>query len=281
MATVWLLTFPLSAASLADPGPVCPSAADGLRVRTDAVFQAWADQDRGEYERQRDLLFEELACVDELIDTEVAIRIHLVVSMDAYMARHEATARAALRSVASLQPDVVLGQIVPLPPDFNEWLEAGRGHTGSYESIRGRWAFDGVQTDQRPIDRPTIAQRLGPGGPDWTKLVPAGDPLPQNPAWAPAGDSNLRTPLRANPRIWWTATGTSAAVATGLWVATARAGAAHQANLDRYASAGPLPASSRPEVEATLHRANTLGRAAQGFTIATAGFGIVALTLKK
>jgi hypothetical protein len=275
------LLLPLSISLAAEPELVCPSTTAGVRHRTDVVFKAWADQARGEYDRQRDLLFEELVCMREVIDTETAARVHLVVAMDAYMARREDTTKAALRSIAVLKPGLELSQIVPLPPDLDDWLRIERQHAGSYQTVRGKWAFDGIQTDQRPSDRPTIAQRLSPGGPASTKLIPATDSLPDQGGWSTFDGPALQTKLRTNPRLWWTASGASAIIATGLWIATAQAGATHQANLDRYTKSGTLPASRRPEVEATLHRANTLGQAAQGFSLASASFGVVAFTVKK
>ena len=65
-----------------------------------------------------------------------------------------------------------------------------------------------------------------------------------------------------------------------LWVGTARAGAAHRADLDQFQQSGPLPESERAAVMERVQRANTLGRAAQGLTVVSAGFGAVALTLK-
>ena len=281
LLTAWLLLLHQSASLASDPRPVCPSTAEGVRQRTDAVFSAWAEQAREEYDRQRELLFVELACVQQVVDPEVAIRVHLVVAMDAYMARHEDTAKAALRAVACLRPGIDPSQIVQLPPDLDGWLRADRCQSVAHQTVRGRWAFDGDQTDQRPSDRPTVAQRLGPRGPTSTLLLSAAEPLPEPASWTSLSDPALQTPIRANPRLWWTASGTSAIIATGLWIGTVQAGAAHQANLNRYPNARAIPASKRPEVEATLHRANTLSNAAIGFTIASAGFGIVGFTLKK
>ena len=261
----------------------CPSNSDTIRARADAVYRAWAAQDRDEYPRQRDSLFKELACLDEVIDTEVAARVHLVVAMDAHMARREDDARAALRSVVAIEPELDIGRIVVLPPGFDKWLrETERSRTGTTHSVTGSWAFDGFQTDQRPSDRPTVAQQLGAQGlPTWSALVTASDPLPEQSLAADSRYSGkLAARLRTDSRIWWTASGVTAVVATGFWLGTARAGAAHEADLARYSDEGYLPKSERSEVEATVRRANTLGRAAQGFTLVSAGCGIVALTLK-
>lgn len=274
----------------AGAGAICPSSSESLRRRADSVVQAYAEQDRVAYPLQRDLLFEELACIDEIISKNAAARVHLVMALDAFMSRQELDARSALKAVAESDPTLELDAFAALPPTFELWLQQARAQEpGASLKAKGDWAFDGVRSNKRPSSRSTVAQQLTRSGePTWTAIVSDADSLPTA-SRATLAERQTREPDRRatrterglrRPVVWWTASGLTGAAAVGFWVGTARAGAAHQADIDQFQQAGPLPESERAGVMERVQRANSLGRAAQGLTVVSAGFGAVALTLK-
>lgn len=254
------------------------------------MVQAYAEQDREAYPQQRDMLMEELACIDEVISKNAAARIHLVMALDAFMGRQELDARSALKAVAESDPTLELDAFAALPPTFEVWLQQARAQEpGASLKVKGDWAFDGVRSNKRPSSRSTVAQQLTPSGePTWTAIVSDADSLPTA-SRTTLAERKTREPERPvsrsdrglrRPVVWWTASGLTGAAAVGFWVGTARAGAAHRADLDQFQQSGPLPESERAAVMERVQRANTLGRAAQGLTVVSAGFGAVALTLK-
>lgn len=278
-----LLAALTAVASAQTPAEDCPSTAAQLQSALSSAFSAASSRDTPAYQVARDQTFTRLACLTDVLPSQIAADVHVVLAIDSVGPGDSETLQGALRAYAILRPDAPLADRLKMSRRMGEVAKAAeQAVAGPTEPLPegGRFWLDGTEATAWPTDRTAVlqAEALDDSARLWTTTLRVGGPLPAVPAWAlPVPESEANRKKRAG--WWWAASGASAAAAGGLWWGALRERAAFGTLEDQVAESGPLPASQRQEVDATVQRANRLGRSAQALSGVTLGLTTVALVV--
>ncbi len=155
----------LVAASTACEGPV--SVEELARV-VDVGETAWVVMDRVSFERSTAERRELLPCVDETIDTDLVILLHLHEALAWSLERRSDLGKAAFRSILASEPDWELPlDIAPAHHRLRGDFEAVQREAPedprralALPSGGGSLLVDGVEIEAVPVERPFLAQVL-------------------------------------------------------------------------------------------------------------------------
>lgn len=193
------LATPAAARPLSCPEDAPAASVAQLDATLDAAELAWRDLSSNNFAWTLRLAEQQLGCLDELVEPAVAARVHRLFGLLAFAEDEGAGAeRDLLRAARVLSPSYafpedLLGSseaparlYVSLSATEGPLAPAAEGHA---------WVYDGAG-EQRPLDRATLAQRLGPdGAPVQSVLLLPAEALP---AETPPTDS---APTPAQPIV--------------------------------------------------------------------------------
>lgn len=240
-----------------------PCEADGVMTATQAANARVVAADVLGFEREVARLSSEIACLREPVSPDLAADVHLTFGLWHWAHREDelavASMRAARRAAPSrLLPDSLFPQGDALRVAFEEARTDGPVATVRAPASRAIW-FDGVDTRERPLDRPTLVQVGGLDGlPSVSRVLLPADRVP-SPPWVHKQRRDLAI-----------VAATTGAAAIGLY---AGAWAVH-AQFDRR-SADDVPGLERDRLNA-----NRLSIAALVSGLVSVGTGLTAAVLR-
>ena len=238
------------------------------------------------YARSRDAALGLISCQPQPVGPGTALDVHVLMALDAYVARQPAVAVASLRSALVIDPAFTLPLEQPPAPlldllDEARLLGAGPEQTptvppGTALLVDGRAAL------ALPVARPAVVQGVRDGEVLFTLLREPGVPLPWPGMDRPTLVIEPLPPApseRAQPLLL--GAGVNAALAVGLWTA-AMANYREFEELEASIVSGEqaLDSSTRMQLEQHARVANRLGYAAQATTGAAVVLGVTGVVVR-
>lgn len=142
---------------------------------------AFADRDEPAFDAAMTRLGDVLPCLDAVVSSPLAGRYHRLVALRLYARGDQEGARLAFAAARAVDPFGAIPSAL-LPAGHAARALAAEastpGATALVRTQRASWHFDGVATDDRPLDRPTVAQLERAGGIATSRYLAPGDPLP-------------------------------------------------------------------------------------------------------
>ncbi len=246
-----------------------------------------------------------LRCVDAPLDPEDATRFHLLLGIAIHSRGNQEDARISFAAARAIDPNARIPyRLVPEGHEMHELVERS-SVAGTTESVpaaaSGQLLFDGTASTDRPSDRPTIAQWVGPDETrtdyldigelilDYPEVQPEPEPAPPpSPVPQPVAAPALPVPVPAPtpqpapvPREKRGMSAGRALLLAGSGVALATAGVLYaRGGAEAQKIAGPHPPETTlADLRATQDRANTFvvgsGIAGGVGAIAFVGFVVV------
>jgi hypothetical protein len=172
-----MLALPTGAAFAETPPKTCVSkfSATDVHLRIDAAERVYVDmeEDPAPFGLAVAEASQAWECLNERAQPELAARIHRIKGLHRFVNGDDDAARRAFAAARALDPNFRYpSNIQPTDPaePFNLiWFgmpadPVPRGTLPTIDPKAGALWFDGGKTMDRPVDRPTVAQHIGPEG---------------------------------------------------------------------------------------------------------------------
>jgi hypothetical protein len=141
--------------------------------------------DAAGFERAVHQLREQITCPEAAVAPELAVRVHLVMALDAFTDREPERAREAFRAMLAIDPDwSPPASLAPRGNPLRELFDAAQRDDPALgadlaEPTVGSFYVDGRPATERPSDRPFVLQWIDEhGNARWSDWLPAGAHLP-------------------------------------------------------------------------------------------------------